>query len=76
MQLRNYRLTVIGCALSWLLAGLHLPTLHEVLDHGYSPEPTVLVLTLLLAAAGVGFVWALLRAPASSERVSDTTASS
>ena len=32
MQLRNYRLTVVGCALSWLLVGLHLPTLHEVLD--------------------------------------------
>ena len=76
MQLRNYRVTVVGCALSWLLVGLHLPTLHEVLDHGYSPEPTVLVMTLLLAAAGVAFVWALLRAPASSERVSDTTASS
>jgi hypothetical protein len=31
MITRYYRLTVIGCALSWLLVGLHPPALQELL---------------------------------------------
>ena len=58
-----YRLTVLGSALAWLLLGLHLPTLHELTDHGWSPPARVLAMTALLALAGAGALWALLRTP-------------
>jgi hypothetical protein len=63
MRTRNYRLTVIGCALSWLLLGLHLPTAHELLDHGWSPPTAVVVMIGVLVVAAVSALWALLRAP-------------
>ena len=61
MPLRRYRMTVLVCSLSWLLVGLHLPTLHEVMDHGYTAPPSVLVMTVLLALVGVTCLWMLLR---------------
>ena len=61
--MRNYRLTVIGCALAWFLVGLHIPTLHEITEHGAPPRWDMLVITLLLAVAGVATLWALLRSP-------------
>jgi hypothetical protein len=64
MITRHFRLTAIGCALSWFLLGLHLPTVHEVVDHGYSPHWTVATMVALLALASVASLWALLRAPA------------
>jgi hypothetical protein len=63
MSMRSYRLTVMGCAVAWLLVGLHLPTLHEVLDHHPLPPPSVLAMTAVLALAGVASLWALLRKP-------------
>ena len=63
MRALNYRLTVIGCALSWLLLGLHLPTVHEVLDHGWSPPTAVVAAIAVLVVAAVAALWALLRAP-------------
>jgi hypothetical protein len=63
MSTRSYRLTVLGCALAWLLLGLHLPTAHELLDHGQLPPPAVLAASVVLAVAGVAALWALLRAP-------------
>ena len=62
MRTRTYRLTVIGCALSWLLLGLHLPTVHEVLDHGWSPPTSVMVMIVVLVVAAVSALLALLRA--------------
>jgi hypothetical protein len=64
MSTRNYRITVLGCALAWFLVGLHLPGLHGVVEHGQAPHTGVLVATLLLAVAAVAGLWALLRAPA------------
>ncbi|MDF1505928.1 hypothetical protein [Roseisolibacter sp. H3M3-2] len=62
--MRHYRRTVVGCALLWFLVGLHAPTLHELLDHGWRAPASVVAMTALLAALGVAAVWALLRAPA------------
>ena len=60
---RFYRTTVVACAVAWLLLGMHLPTVHEVMDHGWRPNGTPLVVTLLLGVlAGAGLV-ALLRMP-------------
>jgi hypothetical protein len=56
-------LTLVGCALAWLLLGLHLPTAHELMDHGRVPPPPVLAMSMVLAAAGIATLWALLRAP-------------
>lgn len=62
MRPMSYRLTLIGSALAWLLLGLHLPTLHEVIDHGWRPPMAVLVMMIVLALAGLGTLWMLLRA--------------
>lgn len=66
MRPLSYRLTVLGSALTWMLLGLHLPTLHEVIDHGWRPPMPVLVMTIVLALVGVGTLWALLRRPPST----------
>lgn len=62
MRTRTYRLTVLGSALAWMLLGLHLPTLHEVMDHGWRPPVAVLAMTIVLAMVGTWTVWTLLRA--------------
>lgn len=61
MRTRAYRLTVIGCALSWFLVGLHVPALHEMTHAGHAAEWDVLVATLSLAGAALAALWALLR---------------
>jgi len=63
MTTRSYRLTVVGCAIAWLLLGLHLPTPHELMDHGRVPGPPVLAVSAVLAVIGTAALWALLRAP-------------
>ena len=63
MTTRAYRLTVVGCALAWLLLGMHLPTSHELMDHGWVMPPPVLAVSMVLAAIGTATLWALLRAP-------------
>ncbi len=63
MTTRAYRSTVVGCALAWLLLGMHLPTSHELMDHGWLPSPPVLAVSVVLAVIGAATLWALLRAP-------------
>ena len=63
MTTRAYRFTLVGCALTWLLLGMHLPTPHELMDHGRVPPPPVLALNMALAVIGIAALWALLRAP-------------
>lgn len=63
MHTRTYRLTVVGCAVSWLLVGMHLPALHQMTHHGATPPWSVVGAMLLLAAAAVAGLWTLLRAP-------------
>ena len=61
MPTRYYRPTVLGCVLAWFLVGLHVPALHEIVDHGAAPSPTVLGATSLLTVAGLAALWRLLR---------------
>jgi hypothetical protein len=63
MTIGYYRLTVVGCALSWLMVGLHLPILHEIIDHGRVPHWTVLAIVSLFTVVAVAGLWVLLRAP-------------
>lgn len=58
-----YRLAVLGCALSWLLVGLHLPAVHQMTHHGEALPWSVMVIVSLIAVVAVGVLWTLLRAP-------------
>lgn len=60
--MRFYRLIVVGCALSWLMVGLHLPVVHRITHHGHTPSWGVLGLLSLFALAAVAGLWTLLRA--------------
>jgi uncharacterized membrane protein YqjE len=63
MSTPSYRLTVVACALSWFLVGLHAPIVHEVTHHGRIPRWSVLAVVALLVLAAVAALWALLRTP-------------
>lgn len=64
MSTRYYRLTVVACAVLWLMVGLHLPVLHQIIDHGRVPSPGVLTALILNTVLAVAGLWILLRAPA------------
>jgi hypothetical protein len=66
MFTRLHRITVVGCALSWLLVGMHLPALDAMTHPGHAPHWEVVIATALLAVAAVAGLWALLRTPARS----------
>lgn len=53
MPIGRYRLTVVGCALSWLLVGMHLPMLRHMMDDRHSHDWLVLTLTALLVVVGI-----------------------
>lgn len=61
MRVWTHRLTVIGSMLSSFLVGLHVPALHEMIDHGATPRWEVLAATLLLAVGTIAGTWMLLR---------------
>jgi hypothetical protein len=61
MRSPRYRLTVLGNTVVWLLVGLHLPTTHELMDHGWAAPASVRVMTAVLALVGAGLLWVLLR---------------
>jgi hypothetical protein len=63
MSTPQYRLTVVACALTWFLVGLHAPVLHQFTHHGRMPEASLLLVLVLLVIMASGSVWALLRAP-------------
>lgn len=63
MPIGRYRLTVVGCALSWLLVGMHLPMLRHMMDDPHSHDWLVLTMTALLVVVGIAGVWMLLRSP-------------
>ena len=63
MSMRAYQLTVVGCALSWFLVGLHVPALHQITHHGRTPAWSVLAIIALLAVAALGGLAVLLRVP-------------
>ena len=63
MRVRTYRFTVIGSILSSFLVGLHVPALHNMIEHGATPRGEVVAATLALAASTVAGAWTLLRTP-------------
>jgi hypothetical protein len=56
-----YRLVVVGSMLSSFLVGLHVPMLHDILEHGATPRWDVMAVTLLLAVGAAAGTWRLLR---------------
>jgi predicted Kef-type K+ transport protein len=70
MRLRTYRLTVIGTILASFFVGLHMPALHEIIEHGATARWDIVGATALLAVATVAGGWMLLRAggPLSREK--------
>ena len=63
MTIWTYRVIVIGSILSSFLVGLHLPALHDMIEHGATPRWEVLTATLVLAVATLAGAWMLLRTP-------------
>ena len=57
----TYRLTVVGVIVSSFLLGLHVPALHDMIDHGATPRWEVVTMTLLLAVSTAAGGWMLLR---------------
>ena len=76
MPIGRYRLTVVGCALSWLLVGLHLPMLqhltNDMTHERSSHDWLVVAMTTLLVVAGIAGLWMLLRTPGFRTDRSDT----
>lgn len=68
MRTRTYRLIVVGSVLSSFLVGLHVPMLHEIIDHGARPRWEVLIATLLLVVSTIAGTWVLLHTPGPSDR--------
>jgi hypothetical protein len=60
MHTATHRLTVVGCALSWLMVGMHLPKPHQIMRHGW-PSATILTVLSLLTGVAVAASWLLLR---------------
>lgn len=65
MPRKLHTLTVLACALSWLLVGLHLPVLHDLSHAGTAPRWELLALTAGFLVLAIVDTWALLRMPAS-----------
>jgi hypothetical protein len=61
MSDRSYKLTVIACAASWLMVGLHAPVVHQITHHHRNPGWVMLTAVALLLAAGVATIVALFR---------------
>jgi len=63
MSVQSYRLTVVACAVSWLMVGLHARGLRHVLtSHDHSPGWVVLAASAAVAVVGILTLAALLRA--------------
>ena len=63
MRILTYRLIVIGSLLSSFLAGMQVPALHGIIEHGATPSWDVVAATLGLAIGSVAGAWILLRTP-------------
>jgi hypothetical protein len=65
MRIGTYRLTVVGSMISSFLVGLHVPLLHEIIEHDAPPRWEAFAVTLLLLIGVVAGTWSLLRRPPS-----------
>ena len=70
MRARTYQLTVVGTILAAFLAGMHVPALHEIIEHGARAQWDVIVASLLLISLTMAGGWALLRNASRSTRMS------
>ena len=61
MRTQTYQLTVIGTILAAFLTGMHMPVLHEIIEHGATAHWNVIIATLLLIILTVAGAWTLLR---------------
>ena len=61
MSAFTYRLVVMGSLVASFLVGMHMPLLHEVVEHGASPFSAAIIFTLVLFVATIAGGWALLR---------------
>jgi hypothetical protein len=61
MSASSYRVVVVGSLLSSFFVGLHMPLLHEVIEHGASPYSVAVIVTILLFVVTAAGGWALLR---------------
>ena len=61
MRVGSYRLIVLGSLLSSFLFGLHLPALHDMIEHGAAARTDVMIMTVLFAIGTVAGGWTLLR---------------
>jgi hypothetical protein len=68
MGLRTYQLTVIGTIVASFLVGLHMPAMHEIIEHGATARWDIVAVTAVLAVATVAGGWMLLRAGGSLSR--------
>ncbi|HKP16469.1 MAG TPA: hypothetical protein VJT85_10390 [Gemmatimonadaceae bacterium] len=68
MSTRSYRLTLLGCAIAWFMAGLHAPLLHAWTSHGHVPRSSALFGSLVVAIAAVAALVVLFRTPVAPTR--------
>ena len=53
---------VLGAILSSFLLGMHMPVIHDIVDHGSRPRWDVLIASGLLALIAIACGWRLLTA--------------
>ena len=62
MSTATYRMLVLGAIASSFMLGMHVPVLHEILDHGSPPRWDVLIASGILALIAIVCAWRLLTA--------------
>ena len=61
MKTGTYRAVLIGTVLASLLTGMHMPIIHEIVEHGAEGHTDVVVATSVLVIATVAGAVALFR---------------
>ena len=62
MSTTTHRMLVLGAIASAFLLGMHMPVLHQILDHGSRPRWDVLIASAVLALIAIACAWRLLTA--------------
>lgn len=62
MSTVTYRMLVLGAIVSSFMLGMHVPVLHEILDHGSRPRWDVQIASGILALTAIVCAWRLLTA--------------
>ena len=53
---------ILGAIVSSFLLGMHMPIIHDIVDHGASPRWDVLIASGVLALVAIACGWRLLTA--------------